>query len=93
LIFKAPSLLRPSAIAATPSELATCPEFGFVEMSSFWQKTQPRQHDEKKIVPEGTRGASSPVCKNAEETLDSDPSLHHPFSSLVRSAPHLRSQK
>ena len=45
------------------------------------------------MVPLGTRGASSPVWRNADETLEVSPSLHQPSSSRVLSAPHFRSQK
>jgi len=69
------------------------PEFGFVEISSFWQNAHARQHEEKKMVPLGTRGGSSPVWRNADETLEDAVNLHQPFSPEALSDSHLLSQK
>ena len=36
-------------------------------ISQFWQNTQLNVHPEKKIVYDGTRTVSSPICRNSDD--------------------------
>src|SRR5205823_14852141 len=57
-------------------------------VSKFWQKTQRRLHQPKKIVPEPfhpRRQSSSPKCGNALATRASRPLLHTPILLFRRS--------
>src|SRR5206468_12636969 len=64
-------------------------------VSKFWQNTQRRLHQPKKIVPEPfqpRRQSSSPKCGNALATRASLPLLHTPILLLNRSISQSRGQ-
>src|SRR5215470_11883733 len=81
-------------ICASSSAVTSAPSLRWL-VSKFWQKTQRRLHQPKKIVPDPfhpRRQSSSPKCGNALATRASRPLLHTPILLLNRSISQSRGQ-
>src|SRR5262249_11439992 len=88
-IFCRSSMIRESSVAVT-----SAPSPNWL-VSKFWQKTQRRLHQPKKIVPDPfqpRRQSSSPKCGKALATRASRPLLHTPILLLNLSISQSRGQ-
>lgn len=81
-----------SIIFATAVDSISAPDSGCVLISQFWQYTHSSVHPEKKMVYEGIRSGSSPMCKKSLFILGVR-TLQWPSSPFALSTRQPRSHK